>query len=52
MYADDQAIFAKTPETLQSMLTDVENYCNLWGLKINISKKKSDDLRKWEAHHV
>lgn len=41
MYADDQAIFAKTPETLQSMLTGVENYCNLWGLKINISKTKA-----------
>ena len=29
LYADDQVVFAKSPETLQSMLTDIENYCRL-----------------------
>ena len=39
-YADDQVIFATSPETLQSLLNDIENYCNLWGLKINTHKTK------------
>lgn len=41
LYADDQALFAKSPETLQLMLKDVENYCNVWGLKINTQKTKA-----------
>jgi hypothetical protein len=40
LYADDQALFAKSPQALQSMITDLENFCNLWGLKINTSKTK------------
>jgi hypothetical protein len=41
LFADDQVLFAKSPETLQQMLTDVENYCQAWGLKINTSKTKA-----------
>lgn len=41
LYADDQVVFAKSPETLQSMLTDIENYCQLWHLKINTNKTKA-----------
>ena len=40
LYADDQVIFGKSPEAVQSMLADIENYCNIWGLKINTSKTK------------
>ena len=40
LYADDQVVFAKSPETLQSLLTDIETYCNIWGLKINTAKTK------------
>ena len=40
LYADDQAVFGKSPASLQSLLTDIENYCNLWGLKINTEKTK------------
>ena len=40
LYADDQVVFAKSAESLQSMLNDIENYCNIWGLKINTSKTK------------
>ena len=40
LYADDQVAFATSPESLQSILTDIENYCHLWGLKINIEKTK------------
>jgi hypothetical protein len=41
LFADDQVLFAKSTETIQSILNDVENYCNLWGLKINVSKTKA-----------
>ena len=40
LYADDQVIFGKSQEAVQSMLSDIENYCNIWGLKINTSKTK------------
>ena len=29
------------PESLQVMLTDIETYCNTWGLKINTAKTKA-----------
>ena len=41
LYADDQVIFAKSPETLHAMLLDIEYYCNAWGLKINTAKTKT-----------
>ena len=41
MYADDQVVFAKSPETLQSILHDIETYCTIWGLKINTTKTKA-----------
>ena len=41
LFADDQVVFAKTPDTLQSLLTDIEHYCTEWGLKINTSKTKA-----------
>jgi hypothetical protein len=40
LYADDQVIFAKNPQSLQHMLSDIESYCRLWGLKINTNKTK------------
>ena len=33
LYADDAVVFAKSPETLQSILYDIESYCTLWDLK-------------------
>ena len=41
LYADDQVIFAKSPEALQAMLLDIEHYCNAWGLKMNTAKTKT-----------
>lgn len=41
LFADDQVLFAKSPQTLQSLLTDVERYCETWRLKINTSKTKA-----------
>lgn len=40
LYADDQVVFAKSPETLQFLLYDIEDNCNSWGLKINTAKAK------------
>ena len=51
LYADDQVVFAKSPETLQSMLTDIENYCRLWHLKINTSKTKAMIFEKGRRSH-
>lgn len=31
MYADDQVVFAKSPETLKRILHDIENYCIFGG---------------------
>ena len=41
LYADDAVVFAKSPESLQSILNDIELYCNTWGLKINTAKTKA-----------
>ena len=41
MYADDQVVFTKSPETLKSILHDIETYCTIWGLKINTNKTKA-----------
>ena len=40
LYADDAVVFATSPESLQSLLRDIETYCTTWGLKINTAKTK------------
>ena len=40
LYADDQALFATSPNALQSMINDLVNYCDTWGLKINTQQTK------------
>lgn len=40
LFADDAVVFAHDPASLQSMLTDIETYCNVWGLRLNINKTK------------
>ena len=40
LYADDQVIFSSSAISLQSMINDVQNYCDMWGLKINPGKSK------------
>ena len=40
LFADDGALFASNPQTLQSMLNDVETYCNTWSLRLNAKKTK------------
>ena len=51
LYADDQVVFAKSPQALQSLLTDIENYCRLCGLTINISKTKAMIFEKGRRSH-
>ena len=50
-YADEQVVFATSPESLQSLLNDIENYCNLWGLKINTQKAKATIFEKGRPTH-
>ena len=40
LYADDAVVFAKSKETLQSLLKDIELYCGIWGLKVNTKRTK------------
>ena len=47
LYADDQ----ESPETLQKILTDIENYCNMWGLKFNTQKTKGMIFEKGRRTH-
>ena len=51
LFADDQVLFATSPETLQSLLTDLENYCQLDGLKINTNKTKAMIFEKGRRSH-
>lgn len=40
MYADDIIIFSLTSEGLQNKLFSLENYCDDWGMNVNIKKTK------------
>ena len=51
MFADDQVVFAKSPQALQSLLKDIENYCNTWGIKININKTKAMIFENGISYH-
>ena len=51
LYADDAVVFAKSPEVLQSILADIESYCNIWGLKINTAKTKAMIFEKGRHTH-
>jgi hypothetical protein len=37
---DDTALFANTPDALQSMLNYLNSYCQAWNLKVNTTKTK------------
>ena len=40
LYADDTIIFSESPEGLQKALQCLEEYCQIWQLKVNTSKTK------------
>jgi len=46
LFADDMAIIGKSPEEVQSHLDRLLEYCNTWGLKVNINKTKIMVFRK------
>ena len=51
LFADDQVVFAKSPQALQSLLSDIENYCTAWGIKININKTRAMIFEKGRRSH-
>ena len=40
LYAGDTLLLAESPEKMQAMLIEFENYCNLWKLMVNPNKTK------------
>ena len=40
MFADDSILFSQNPQALQSMLNDIQLYCETWGLRLNVNKTK------------
>lgn len=40
MYADDIVMIAENPEVLQNMINQLEVYCNLWNMELNLSKSE------------
>lgn len=40
LYADDIAIMADERNTLQKMILNLEQYCDLWNLEVNMTKSK------------
>lgn len=40
LYADDTVILANSEEDLQNSIDSFNNYCNIWKLKVNITKTK------------
>ena len=40
LYADDAVVFAKSAESLQNILNNIQDYCDTWNLTINTSKTK------------
>ena len=46
MYADDAVIFSKSKTCLQNMLDNLNVYCKMWNLKVNVDKTKVMILEK------
>jgi hypothetical protein len=46
LFADDIAVFGKTPHELQTNLVKLKMYCDRWGLEVNTAKTKVMVFRK------
>jgi len=46
LFADDMVVIGETPKDLQLSLNRLQDYCNTWSLKVNISKIKDLVFRK------
>ena len=51
VYADDTVVFADTPEGLRVALRALEQYCELWKLKINVDKTSVIIFARRRANH-
>ena len=40
LFADNAVVFAKNPNSLQSLLNDIKLYCNIYKLRLNVNKTK------------
>ena len=52
MFCDDAVVFAETPEALQSLLDDMQHYCNQWGMKINSNKTKINIFERVDIQNI
>ena len=46
MYADDIVIFSKTANGLQTLLNEVQVYCDSWNMNLNVKKTKCITFQK------
>jgi hypothetical protein len=46
LYADDIVIVADEPKSLQTMIMNLEKYCNNWNMSVNMNKSKIMVFRK------
>jgi hypothetical protein len=46
LFADDMVVMAETAENLQESLNRVYEYCEKWGLEVNVEKTKIVVFRK------
>ena len=46
LFADDMVIFGKNPSELQSNIDKLSEYCDKWGLEVNVDKTKTMVFRK------
>jgi len=46
LYADDIVFLASSPCVMQEMIDRLENYCDIWDLKVNLNKSKIMVFRK------
>ena len=52
LYADGTVIFAESQQELQQILKLFEHYCNIWKLKVNISKTKIVVFSKTKSNQI
>lgn len=48
-YADDISLFANTPSVPQLMINTLSDYCEAWGLTVNLAKSKQMVFSKEET---
>ena len=46
LFADDLALISRSPEGLQTMIDRIGEYCQMWGMQVNVEKTKCMVFRK------